>query len=171
MTLGSFYRKSPYQNEIYDPIRNILHKKYKYITDINYELLFWISDYLNMKHTKFLFSQEMDIPAELQKTDRLIYILEKIGNIKYYISGPKARSYIELNKFEEKKINVIWHDYKHPYYNQNTWKSNVFIPYLSILDLLFNHGKDSLEIIVGQKKIKRPGYIKVILPKAYSNGL
>ena len=162
--LDSFYRNAPYYNEIYPPIKNILDKKHKYMVDINYELIFWISDYLNLKSTKFLFSQTMNVPFELQKTDRLIWILEKIGKVEYYITGPAAKPYLEIDKFNEKKIKVEWHDYKHPYYNQNTWESDIFISYLSVIDLLFNHGKESLQIIINQKIIERSEFIKVIIP-------
>ena len=162
--LDSFYRKAPYYKEIYTPIKNILNKKHKYIIDINYELIFWISDYLNIRSTKFLFSQEMNIPPELHKTDRLIWILEKIGNIEYYITGLPSKSYLEIDKFNEKNIKVKWHDYKHPYYNQNTWKSDIFTPCLSVVDLLFNHGKESLNIIIGQKNILKPGFVKISMP-------
>ena len=162
--LDSLYRKAPYYKEIYTPLKNILGKKHKYMADINYELISWISDYLNLKSIKFLFSQDMGIPPELHKTDRLVWILEKLGNIEYYISGLAAKSYLEIDKFNEKKIKVEWHDYKHPFYNQNIWKSDIFIPYLSVVDLLFNHGKDSSKIIINQKEVKKPEFIKVIMP-------
>lgn len=162
--LKNSYKKAPYFDEIYNSIKDILNKRYKYVVDINYKLIFWVSNYLNLRPTKFLFSQKMQIPGELKKTDRLIWILEKIGHVNYYISGPKAKSYMEQNKFEEKKIKIIWHNYEPPYYNQNIWKSNIFISSLSVIDLLFNYGKESLKIIVNQEKIKKPGQIKVMLP-------
>ena len=162
--LESFYKKAPYFDEIYIPLKKILNRGYKYIVDINYELLFWISGYLNLNHTKFLFSQKMDIPDELNKTDRLIWILETIGNVEYYLSGLKAQPYLEINKFEEKKIKVVWHDYRQPYYNQNTLESDAFISNLSILDILFNHGKDSPGIIFNKNKIKKPEHVKIIMP-------
>lgn len=165
--LKSFYRKARYFDEIFPPLDNILSKKHRFMVDLNYELIFWIANYLNLKDTKFLFSQKMDIPSELKKTNRLLYILEKIGNIKTYVSGPTAKAYIEIDKFEKKGINVIWHEYIHPYYEQNAWRSNIFIPYLSIIDLLFNHGKESLDILTHKKVIEKPESIKIVMPDEY----
>ena len=168
--LKSFYRRAHYFDEIYPLLDNILSKKHRFMVDLNYELIFWIIDYLKLKKIKFKYSQAMNIPNELKKTDRLLYILEKIGNIKTYISGPAAKSYIEMDKFENKGIKIIWHEYVHPYYEQNTWKSNIFIPYLSIIDLLFNHGKDSLDILTHKKVIKRPESIRIVMPNEYERG-
>ncbi|KKK54398.1 hypothetical protein LCGC14_3085160, partial [marine sediment metagenome] len=72
----------------------------------------------------------MDIPPELKKTDKLIWILKKIGNVEYYITGPAAKSYLEVDKLKINNIKVFWYDYKHPFYYQNTWKSDIFIYYL-----------------------------------------
>jgi len=168
--LRSFYKKSHYFEEIYPLFSNILLKKHRFVVDLNYELIFSISDYLDLKKTKFLFSQEMDIPSRLKKTDRLLDILEKIGNVSVYLSGPAAKSYLEIEKFGDKGIEICWHEYVHPYYNQITWESDTFITYLSVIDLMFNHGKESLDILTHRKVIEKPEYIKIIMPEEYERG-
>lgn len=166
-TLKSCYKKAPYFDEAYPLFDSILSKKQKFVVDLNYELLFGICNYIGLKGTRFLFSQEMSISREIKKTGKLISILEEIRGVTTYISGPSAKSYIEESKFEGKGIKVEWHNYQHPYYRQNTWGSNIFIPYLSIIDLLFNHGTESLNILSCSKIIEKPVYIEVILPDEY----
>ena len=169
--LWACYTKTPHFNEIYPLLENILSKKQEFVADLNYELIFAICNYIELKGTRFLFSQQMNISKEVKKTERLLSIFEEIGGITTYISGPAAKAYLEESKLEEKGIKVEWHNYSHPYYHQNTWGSNIFIPYLSMVDLLFNHGKESLEILSGSKVIEKPEHIKVVLPDDYRKGV
>ena len=166
-TLQSWYKKTPYFDEVYSLIDSTLRNKQKFVADLNYELIFEICNYIGLKGTRFLFSQEISISREIKKTEKLIGILEEIGGVTTYISGPSAKSYIEESKFEGKGIKVEWHNYEHPYYRQNTWGSNIFIPYLSIVDLLFNHGTESLEILSGMKNVVKPEQIQIVMPDEY----
>ena len=166
-TLWTCYKKAPYFDEVFPIFDTILNKKQELVVDLNYELIFALCDYMGLQNTKFLFSQRMNIPKELKKTQRLLSIFEEIGGITTYISGPAARSYLNEKDLDEKGIRVEWHEYHHPYYNQNTWGSNVFIPYLSVIDLLFNHGKQSLEILSCNKTIERPPQIAIVAPDDY----
>ncbi len=168
--LWACYRKTPHFGEVYPLFEKALSTKQKFIVDLNYELIFVICNYLELKKTRFLFSQKMNTPGELSKDERLLAIFDEIGGVTTYISGPAAKSYLQENKFQEMGIKVQWHDYDHPYYNQNTWGSNMFIPYLSIVDLLFNHGKESLQILSGSKRIEKPEGIKTVLPDDYRKG-
>jgi hypothetical protein len=47
--------------------------------------------------------------------------------------------------FSEAKIKVQWHNYEHPIYKQ---KFDGFQPNMSIIDILFNMGPQSKEIIL-----------------------
>jgi hypothetical protein len=169
-SIGNFYKRSKYFGEVYPIVERVLSKDHKLAVDLNYEIIFEVCEYLGIMKTKFMYSQEMQIPSATRKADRLLAILGKIGPVTTYISGPAARDYIDEGKFREVGIEVVWHEYDHPYYSQNTWNSDIFIPYLSVVDLLFNHGKESLSILSGQKKIDKPVDIQVVLPDEYKKG-
>jgi len=66
----------------------------------------------------------------------------------HYISPIKSSIYIEnktVNAFKVNDINIKYFEY---YPNEYIQLGNVNIKYLSIIDLLFNHGfKSSLEIL------------------------
>jgi len=83
------------------------------------------------------------IPVKGQKSE-LILELCKYQRAKLYYSGVFGRDYLELNKFEENNIEVLFHEYRYPIYDQ-VYKG--FEPYMSILDILFNYGERSMEII------------------------
>jgi glutaredoxin-related protein len=58
-----------------------------------------------------------------------------------YVSGPAAKDYLEENLFTDKSIKLTWFDYVgYPAYPQ-LWGE--FIHGVTILDLLFNCGKDA----------------------------
>ena len=166
-SLWTYYKKAQFFDEVYPFIENILNKKHEFVVDLSYELILSICEYIGIQDTVFMFSQDMNISPELHKTDRLIEIFDKVGGITTYISGQAAKAYLDEDKLNEVGIKVIWQDYNHPYYNQNMWGNNVFIPYLSVIDLLFNHGKESLDILSNDKVITKPEDVAIVLPEDY----
>ena len=70
----------------------------------------------------------------------------KIFKADVFYEGAAGRHYIDETFFLNQGINVEFQDYRHPVYPQ---LSGTFVPYLSIIDLLFNCGEDSLRIISG----------------------
>jgi hypothetical protein len=79
-----------------------------------------------------------------KKSDLVIEICRQF-DATTYIFGSLGRQYAHVNKFYKLGIKVIFQEYQHPLYTQ---LYNAFIPNLSVIDLLFNEGPDSLEIIL-----------------------
>ena len=74
------------------------------------------------------------------KSERLAALCLQIDGTEY-ISGPAAKDYIEEKAFSSKGIKLTWFDYSdYPEYPQ-LWGH--FEHGVTILDLLFNCGKDS----------------------------
>ena len=63
------------------------------------------------------------------------------------VLGKNGQSYIELKKFKENNIRVYFQNYCHPVYDQ---RYTQFVPRLSALDLLLNHGPRSREILLSE---------------------
>ena len=70
---------------------------------------------------------------------------------KFWASGQGSGN---VSKFEKNNVKLIFQDYNHPKYSQ---LYSEFVSHLSIIDLPFNHGPKSLEIIlsnnISQKSI------------------
>jgi hypothetical protein len=66
-----------------------------------------------------------------------------------YLSGLGAQKYNDEEAFKETGIDLVYSDFEQPVYPQ-LWGG--FVPNLSIIDLLFNCGKKSLEILLGDSK-------------------
>ena len=61
-----------------------------------------------------------------------------------YLTGDAAANYLDMRAFDEHGVRVHFHEYHHPEYEQ---LHGPFIPFLSVIDLLFNCGPDSLSIL------------------------
>ena len=80
-----------------------------------------------------------------KRSEKIIEIC-KLFNEQKYLSSSGAKIYLEEDKniFVNKKIDVFLHNYEHPIYRQ---LYPPFKSYACILDLVFNEGENSLEII------------------------
>ena len=62
-----------------------------------------------------------------------------------YVSPPGSKAYLDkTDLFELENIQLCYHSYEHPTYRQQYGK---FLPYMSILDLIFNVGVSSLQTL------------------------
>ena len=75
--------------------------------------------------------------------DRLVNICKRFGS-DTFDQGASGKNYIDEDAFLEHGIKVEFQDYHHPVYNQLYGE---FVPSLSVIDLLFNHGAESLSIL------------------------
>jgi hypothetical protein len=140
-TIRHAYGRAPFFQECASALEEIYKKEWEYLADLNIALIQMLSQMLGIRDTLFLKSSELGVNGK--KTDRLVNVLRKVGADEY-ISGPAARSYIETDKFRDQNIALYWHEFSHPTYQQ---LSGDFTPYLSVIDLLFNVGRKSLEVI------------------------
>ena len=62
-----------------------------------------------------------------------------------YIFGEQGKNYADVKAFKESEVVVKFQDYIHPVYRQI---GRNFLPYMSIIDLLFNEGEKSYEILM-----------------------
>ena len=83
------------------------------------------------------------IAIEGDTIGRLIKICRKFGADIFY-EGAAGRDYIDTEAFSTAGVTVRFQDYHHPTYRQ---LHGEFTPYLSVIDLLFNHGPESLSIL------------------------
>lgn len=140
------YQKAPYFSQYFPFFKDIYSSSWEFLTDLDIYIVDYLIKALGIE-TKIMLSTQLNL-KEKEKTERLIEICKKLG-ADVYFSGSAARNYIRKNRFKEEGIKLEYQDYQHPVYPQ---QYEPFIPYMSIIDLLFNHGKESLDIILHRKK-------------------
>ncbi len=140
-SLRRFYARAPYFKNYFEPLAETIKKPHEKLIDLDISLIYLLARWIGEPEPKFRRSSEMGI--EGGRTSRLLNICKALGADEYY-TGAAARRYFESNLFDDAGIRVEFQDYTHPVYPQLFGE---FIPYLSIIDLLFNKGDESADII------------------------
>lgn len=94
--------------------------------------------------TPLRYSSEMNVTGT--KSDLVLNLCREV-NADTYLSGALGRDYLDEASFARSGIEVRYQDYAHPTYAQCHPE---FVPCLGVLDLLFNHGTASRDILLHQ---------------------
>ncbi len=114
-----------------------LEEEYDSLSQLNRRLIVAICAYLGIK-TRI--TNSWDYGLSDGKTERVAILCKQAGGTSY-ISGPSARSYLDVSVFAQIGIEVVWFDYDgYPEYPQ-LWGD--FSHNVTVLDLLFNCGRFS----------------------------
>jgi hypothetical protein len=77
------------------------------------------------------------------KTDLIISMCQAMG-ARTFVSGPFGKEYLDREQFKSKNINLVFQSFHHPTYRQ---VHGEFMSCMSFIDLLFNYGPGSAEIL------------------------
>lgn len=132
------YKRAPCFGEISAWLEPIyLEEKFSHLSSLNRRLIEAICSYLDIKTA---ITNSWDYELAEGKSERLADLCKQAGGAQY-ISGPAAKDYIDESVFWEMGVDLRWFDYSgYPEYQQ-LWGD--FTHGVSILDLLFNHGRGS----------------------------
>ncbi len=143
-SVSGCYGKAPYFKEYFSQFSEIIEREYRYLVEINFALIEWLSRSVGIE-VKTEKASRLEGVTGLS-TERLVSICEAVG-AKRYLSGYGGSKYQEEELFHGHGIELAVYDFAPPVYEQ-LWGE--FIPGLSTLDLLFNCGPRSKELILGQ---------------------
>jgi len=143
------YKRAPYFSKYSDFFYDMyIDRKWERLVDINeYQLRYFL--------------EVFDLYAKLYKASELNFTNKKSDlvlehclrfNSDICVVGCHGKDYIKERDFNERGIRVYYQNYLHPQYEQ-LWGD--FIPYMSIIDLLFNHGNASLGVVASHNIIRR----------------
>lgn len=135
------YRRSPYFEMYHASFKQLYEKKWESLFPFNMALLIQMKQALQID-TKIMI--ESDFHTDFGKGNtRNVQIVKAVqGSV--YLSGVGARAYNEASEFIENGIRLEYQHFTHPIYPQ---RFGSFIPNLSMMDMLFNCGPDTMEII------------------------
>ena len=135
------YRKAPYYAELMPEIERLYAQPFAALRDFNMASIEMLMDMLDVR-IPWVWSSSLNPVGT--KNELLVDLLQKVSAT-HYLSGVGARDYFDPLPFARAGIEVIWQDFTHPVYTQQL---GGFVPYLSALDVLFNHGiRASREIL------------------------
>lgn len=140
-TLTANYRRAPHFAEHAQFFEALYKTPDTRFNDLLRRMLIYLCNALGIT-TPLSFSSEMLV--EGKKDELVLALCRTLGATTYY-SGALGRQYLREPLFQEAGIRVAYQDYAHPTYPQITPE---FLPYMGVVDLLFNCGPRSLSIVM-----------------------
>ncbi len=140
----SNYAKASCKNVLGSFFDELFSREWGYISGLNIFVVKRLTQILGI-------STPIHIASELgqfsEDPDERLIAITKHFNADTYLAGSGGLDYMDLKKYENNGIKVIFQDYTHPVYNQ---LFGDFEPFMSVIDVIFNHGKESLKILRGK---------------------
>ena len=145
-TLDMNYKKAKFFEQIFPGLKAVYYANdWSNLCELNIRLLEWVLSILGLEK-RLVRASELNV--ERESTRLLINIVKELGG-DVYLSGFGGAKYQEEQLFEEAGITLKYYEFENPIYPQ-LWSG--FVPNLSIIDLLFNCGPESLDIILHNKE-------------------
>ncbi len=135
------YKKTPFFDDYYSFFEDTYSRDWDYLDDLNEHMLKWFLQKLNIK-TEFLKASDFDFVGT--KSNLVLNMCKKLC-ADTYIFGSLGKDYANKEEFSDENIKLVFQDYNHPNYSQ---LHGEFVSNLSIIDLLFNCGKKSYDVLM-----------------------
>jgi hypothetical protein len=164
-SLRQHYARAPFFPLYEDFFARVYEKRWRFLNDLNPTIIRYIVEVLGIQ-TPLLVSSETGLERAYlhgrgggkDPTGRIAFLCERLG-ASCFLEGALGRLFMQPERLEPHGITMEFHDYQHPRYHQQfghyAQLSGGFLPYLSVIDLLFNHGPESLDILTGSKTVPR----------------
>jgi hypothetical protein len=138
-TIEQCYKQAKIFSEINPLLQEIYKKDYTLLSELNIEIIKGILSFLSIK-TELIKSSE--IGKQGTKSDLILYICKHV-QADTYLTGSGGLDYLNIEDFRKAgiRIQILKYNFK-PYSQHN---SGEFVDKLSILDLLFNQGRNSID--------------------------
>lgn len=159
-TIRFSYQKAPYFRDYFGEIKDCIQSRFKYLQDLDFALVKLLNSFLGLEDKNLIWSSSIPYERCENKSVNVINICLSIGAT-YLYDGKSAQRFLDVDLLSAHGVTAEFQNYKHPYYNQLWLKEQGFISHLSVIDLLFNHGPESLAIITGEKVVARRENVEV----------
>ena len=136
------YKKAPFFSEYADFFYQLYSREWDSLTELNKAIILYLVDAFGLK-TRICGVAE--IGANGNGTELLLNICQAL-RANTYLSGAFGKEYLDEALFDSHGIKVVYQEFTHPEYKQ---VFEPFIPDMSAIDLIFNYGNSSLQILRG----------------------
>jgi hypothetical protein len=139
------YSRTPYFPEIYPRLKEMYGYQGNSLSEFNthfIELAFRMFKIpVPIYRTSEMIQSNYDITGE--KTDIVLSMCRAVS-ARTFVAGQFGKDYLVRTRFEELGIKLVFQSFEHPTYQQI---QGDFVPNMAFVDLLFNHGPDSISIL------------------------
>jgi len=142
-TIKQTYSKSPYFQEHISFFEDLYGQNFELLIDFNMYIIKYIRKIFNIS-VPIMRASTLDVNGA---SGELLLNICKKRDATTYISGRDGRNYLDTTIFTDENINIVYHNFTHPKYNQ--FNSDEFVSYMNTFDLLFNYSiEEAKEIII-----------------------
>ncbi len=148
-TIKHNYSKSRYFKELFPSLENLYlcHARNKlYLSEVNLIFIKFFCKILKIK-TKITSSVNYNISKKDQNQKLIELCLH--SKAKIYLSGPKAKGYIDESQFKKESIKIEWYDYNG--YLKYKQLYDPFFHNVSVIDLWLNNGSNAYSFLKSNK--------------------
>ena len=143
-TIRMNYANAPWFDEYYPYLDSVYSREWDYLGDLCLETTMHFQKVLNIETPTRLGSE---LKLTETKADRIVALCDCL-EATHYLSGDAGKDYLAEEAFSQRGMTLEFQEYDHPEYEQ---RFSGFVPYLSIIDLLFNCGDKSPDILTRMK--------------------
>lgn len=148
-SIAQNYRKAQWFTEFAGLFEAMyMEREWRWLSELNQTFIRTISEELLGIDTEFRDSREFDLPDGLQKENRWLVLLERLGANRL-IAGPRAKDYLDeaaQARVAESGVELVWMDYSgYPEYDQ---LYPPFVHEVSIIDLVMNQGPRATDFML-----------------------
>lgn len=140
------YSNTSFFKRYFASIQKIIRSRQVYLSELNIALIEELMSCLGIFGKTVISSKLGKLPED---PDERLISLCRMYEADTYLAGEGGKNYMDLDKYHDAGIKVIFQEYRHPVYKQ---KFDDFLSHLSAVDLLFNCGGESLSILTGGNK-------------------
>ncbi|RZB30127.1 MAG: hypothetical protein SRB1_02407 [Desulfobacteraceae bacterium Eth-SRB1] len=138
----SNYKKAQYWFLLEKFFEEIFLSNWQYISQLNIHVVKRLAELLGITTPIRVASELGEFPED---PDERLIALARHFNADTYLAGGGGKGYMDMEKYTQNGIKVIFQEYEHPVYDQ---LFGAFEPFMSVIDLIYNHGEKSLEILM-----------------------
>jgi hypothetical protein len=141
--LHTNYARAPFFTRYRDLLEAAYQREWEMLHKLSVHILELLLSVMGIR-TRLVRSSALGVPGIA--TDRLVNICSLLGATTYLSGDYAASNHLEVGAFRKRGIEVQLQGWQCQEYHQ-LYPQRGFIPDLSVLDLLFNEGERSLEIL------------------------
>jgi hypothetical protein len=151
-TLRHAYRRTPHFRQYGAWLQEVLERRWDYLTQLNEVLLEFLRHAFDI-NTPLVRSSSLKV--EGARSELVLNICRAVGADTFLCGGGGSRRYLDVGSFERAGVRVEYQQFRHPVYPQRsvrgapgfTGSAGPFVPGLSAVDMLFNCGAASRDLL------------------------
>jgi hypothetical protein len=151
-TVRQNYSRAPHFERYFEAFSAVLTQSAASgnLCELNCGLIDWLARELGVTTPRV---RSSELRVEGTRGAHVAGLCERVGAA-HYLSPPGSEGYLieDRAEFDRRRISVSLHVYEHPEYRQCFAP---FVPYASVIDLLFNAGDAALEILRSGRRAPR----------------